>query len=260
MDALVKTGRVLFAAAIAFFGVECLVFAAGGRYPLPGPPWTQGHIGLAWIAGLGFLVTAICIALPWQGRLAANVLGTGVLLRGLFVDVPQLAAHPHDPRPWTSTFEVLAICGAAFVIARTIPVELASHVYSRSNAMDVIATIGRSLFAVSLVVFGVQHFMYAQFVGMLIPEWIPWHLFWVYAAGVVFFTVAASLMLGRMVWVSSAMLAAMFLLWVLVLHAPRVLHALHNGDEWTSAAIALAMGGASLGMTGALGDRRTPFA
>jgi hypothetical protein len=36
----------------------------------------------------------------------------------------------------------------------------------------------------------------------------------------------------------------MFLLWVLILHAPRVVGALHNGNEWTSMFVALAMSGA----------------
>jgi hypothetical protein len=40
-------------------------------------------------------------------------------------------------------------------------------------------------------------------------------------------------------------LGIMFLLWFIILHAPRVAAAVHNADEWTSAFVALAMGGAS---------------
>jgi uncharacterized membrane protein len=260
MDALIKTGRVLFAMAMAFFGMQCLVFASGRAWPVPGPPWTQGHIVLAWLAGAGFIAAALCIAIPWQGRLAANLLGAGILLRALYVHVPQWVRHLHDPGPWTSTFEVLAMCGAVFVIAGTIPVKLTSKSYRQNSVMDLFVTLGFYLFSISLIVFGVQHFKYAHFVGALIPAWIPWHLFWVYATGAVFFVSAASLITGILVRPAAAMLASMFLLWVAVLHAPRVAHAPHNGAEWTSAAVALAMGAAALVMAGALGDRERYFA
>jgi hypothetical protein len=38
----------------------------------------------------------------------------------------------------------------------------------------------------------------------------------------------------------------MFLLWVVVLHAPRVAASPHNGDEWSSLFVALALGGGAL--------------
>jgi uncharacterized membrane protein len=256
MEGLIKTGRILVSVAMVVFGVQCLLFASGAAWPLPGPPWTQGHAGFACLVGFGFLITAIGIALPWQGRLAANLLATGMLLRALILSLPKLLEHLHDPGGWTTTFEIVALSGAALVIAGTIPVKFTSTPTPRRNAVDVIMMIGRFMFAVSLVVFGVQHFMYAEFVGTIVPAWIPWHLFWAYATGAMFFVAAFSLMINRMVLPVAGALAAMFLLWVVVLHTPRVAHALHSGNEWTSAAVALAMGGAALVITGFFGARR----
>jgi hypothetical protein len=48
----------------------------------------------------------------------------------------------------------------------------------------------------------------------------------------------------------------MFLLWVLVLHAPRVAASPRNGDEVTSLLVALAMGGASFILAGAWENNR----
>jgi hypothetical protein len=42
----------------------------------------------------------------------------------------------------------------------------------------------------------------------------------------------------------------MFFLWVISLHLPRVAAAVHNGDEWTSAFVALAMCGGSWVLAG----------
>jgi hypothetical protein len=37
--------------------------------------------------------------------------------------VPRIAAQLHNPGPWTSGFEVLALSGAALVLASTLPKE-----------------------------------------------------------------------------------------------------------------------------------------
>jgi hypothetical protein len=97
--------------------------------------------------------------------------------------------------------------------------------------------------------------LYAAFISTLIPVWIPGHLFWAYFVGVAF--VAAALSIATKIYgrLAATLLGAMFLLWVIVLHAPRVLHTLRNGNEWTSAAIALAMSGAGFAVAGAMSRR-----
>ena len=116
---------------------------------------------------------------------------------------------------------------------------------------------GRVFFALTLVVFGVQHFLYAGFIATLVTAWIPGHIFWAYFVGVAF--IAAALSISTKVYgrLAATLLGMMFLLWVIVLHAPRVFHSVRNGNEWTSAAIALAMSGAAFSVAGALPRRRS---
>jgi len=102
------------------------------------------------------------------------------------------------------------------------------------------------LFAFSLIVFGAQHLMYARFVASLIPSWIPFHLFFAYLTGVAFLASAISIATRKFVDAGAGLLCLMFLLWVLLLHLPRVAGALHNGDEWTSMLIALSMAGGAM--------------
>jgi hypothetical protein len=240
MEGLFKAGRILFAVAIAGFGVQCLLFATGARWPLPGPPWTQHNVFLAALAGAGLLLAALCLALLWQPRVAAGVLAAGILLRALILYLPKLLAHLRDPGPWTTSFELLAIGAAALVLASIFAPPDSSF---RSSLLG---NTGRILFAASLIVFGVQHWMYARFVSMLVPAWIPFRLFWAYATGLAFFGAAASLLVRRFVQPVCTLLAAMFFLWVLILHAPRVAASPHSGEEWTSFLVALAVGAASL--------------
>jgi uncharacterized membrane protein len=243
MDGLLKAGRIIFAIAMVFFGVEFFLFATSMTGPLPGPPWARGGILLAWLSCAGFIVCGVSIAMGTMARWAAMLLGGAVLLFALIRWVPDLVAHLHNPGPWTVIFELLAISGGAFVLAASLS--------SPDGAWSRLATVGRYMVAVSLVIFAVQHFMYADFVATLVPAWIPRHLFWAYFTGAAFVAAALSLAAGKMVRLSAGLLGLMFLLWVLVLHTPRVAASPRNGDEVTSLLVALAMCGVSFILAGA---------
>jgi hypothetical protein len=243
MDGLLRAGRIIFAIAMMLFGVQFLIFATSMAGPLPGSPWARGGLSLAWFCCAGFIVCGVSIAMGMMARWAAMLLGASVLLFALIRWVPDLVAHLHNPEPWTSVFELLAISGGAFVLAASLS--------SPDGAWSWLATVGRYMVAVSLVIFAAQHFMYAGFVATLVPGWIPRHLFWAYFTGGAFVAAALSLVAGKMVRLSTGLLGLMFLLWVVVLHTARVAASPRNGDEVTSLLVALAMGGVSFILAGA---------
>jgi hypothetical protein len=75
---------------------------------------------------------------------------------------------------------------------------------------------------------------------------------WAVFAGIAFLVSAISivtLIKGRL---AATWLGIMFLLWVMILHLPRVTASPHNGNEWTSAIVALAMSGAAFLVAGSL--------
>lgn len=258
MDLLIRIGRLFYAVAIFVFGLQCLSSGSGRTVLVPavGPPWVQAERGLALLVGIGMIALAVCLMLRWYGRAAANTLGVLILLRALLFYAPQLIARWHDPRLWTPTFELAALGGAALVIAKTMP-PLAPEESrkTRGNPQKVLSELGRWLFALSLVVFGMQHLIYPAFIAALIPAWIPVHVFFAWLTGIAFLLAAASLLVRRQVLLSQSLLGAMFLLWVLVLHMPRVHRAYLNGNEWTSEFVALAMSGAAFVLAGALDER-----
>jgi uncharacterized membrane protein YphA (DoxX/SURF4 family) len=98
--------------------------------------------------------------------------------------------------------------------------------------------------------------MYADFIAMLIPQWIPVHLFFAYFTGAALIAAGLSITFNLWARLSATLLGSMFLFWVLFLHAPRVMQQLHNGDEWTSAFIALAMGGGAFFIAGTMPARK----
>jgi uncharacterized membrane protein YphA (DoxX/SURF4 family) len=102
----------------------------------------------------------------------------------------------------------------------------------------------------ALVVFSIQHFMYADFIATLIPAWMPFRVSWAYFVGVAFMAAAISILSGILSRLSALLLALMFMLWVIMLHAPRVIGSMRIEAEWTSMFIALAMGAISLLLAG----------
>jgi sorbitol-specific phosphotransferase system component IIBC len=100
-----------------------------------------------------------------------------------------------------------------------------------------------------------QHLMYAKFVATLVPAWIPGQLFWAYFVGVAFFAAGLSIIARKLAPLAATLLGLMFLLWVILLHLPRVVASPHDGKEWTSAFVALAMSGSAFALAGALARR-----
>jgi hypothetical protein len=248
MNGLLTAGRLFFAIAMAFFGFQFVIFAASLTGPVPGPPWTHGSVLVAWLVAAGFLVAGLSIAVGTMARWVSLFLGSAILLFGLVHYLPILLTHLHDPGPWTVLFELLAIGGGAFVIAASFP-----QPPRGGSALIIGNDAGRWLIAISLVVFAVQHFMYARFVATLVPAWIPAHLFWAYFTGIAFVAAAISIATKRMLRMGATLLGTMFLLWVVLLHAPRVAGAVRNGNEVTSLFVAVAMCGLSFVLAGTYG-------
>ncbi len=128
--------------------------------------------------------------------------------------------------------------------------------------MDRIISPGRIFIAISLVVFGIQHFLYANFLATLVPAWVPGRLFWAYFVGVAFVAAAIGAVVPKMTRPAGILLGILFFLFVVTLHIPRIAAHSRDGNEWTSGFVALAMcGGAWIlaGATSLEGKRETPF-
>jgi uncharacterized membrane protein YphA (DoxX/SURF4 family) len=228
-------GRVLFAIAICAFGVQALLYGRfSGGLP-PWPPWTPGAPLAADVLGILLILCGICCLVPTFARQAA--LGVAVLFGiGALLHAGHIPAIVADGQERTRFFEPLALAAAALVLYEALDVRRL-----RAGGLELA---GRYVFAFCLIVFGVQHFEYASFIATLIPAWMPGRIFLAYFTGSAFVAAGLAIATGLLARTGAALIGLMFFLWVLVLHGPRVLSALHNGDEWSSLFVALGMAGA----------------
>jgi uncharacterized membrane protein len=236
MDKAIELGRYIFATAIAYLGIQQILYGDFVQGAFIAPAWLPGRAFWAYVSGLALVAAAVGIGVMRHVRIPALFLAALLSLELLAFHLTSPLAVLHDGVARTRAFETLAFAAAAGVLA---------------GAPAAVTTVGRLLFAFALVVFGVQHFMYAGFVATVVPSWIPGPLAWTYLTGVAMIAAGLSLAVGTKARLSGFLLGIMFLLWVALLHAPRVATRMGDEKEWNSAAVALAMGGAAWVLAGA---------
>lgn len=246
MVSLTRPGRFIFAMGMAALGVLTFIYSDSVSGLEPVPAWIPGRLLWAYLTGVVLIGTGVCLLVNKGARPAAIALGLMLLLWLALLQAPHIVANPSDGNAWTTTFETLALCSVAWVLAGRL--ETRQGIRQRwSDAVILLANAGRICFGISMLVFGCLHLIYAAFVGMLVPVWMPWRLYWPYVTGVAFIAAGVSILIKVRARLAATLLGVMFGLWVLLLHAPRVAAKPHDRAEWTSLLVATAMcGGAWL--------------
>jgi uncharacterized membrane protein YphA (DoxX/SURF4 family) len=92
------------------------------------------------------------------------------------------------------------------------------------NRIDTLARLGRFFFALSLVAFGIQNFVYKGFVtGLeLTPEWIPGHTFWAYFMGAVLLAGGVSIAIDKKAPLAAALLSILYFASLLLVRVPKI--------------------------------------
>lgn len=247
---ITRLGRLIFGVAIVALGGEHLICANMSLQPFPAPvhaivipviPWVPAHPWLAYATGAVLIVAGASIFLDVKARAGALLIGAIFLAAGLILHLPRLLVLPHNWGLRGEVCEILALSAAAFIVAGTSPREEGG--VRRSDVA--LRNFGRILFGFTLVVFGVDHFLALDLIASLVPAWMPGHLVLASLTGAAMIAAGVSLLSKWMAGPTAFGLGAMFLIFVLTLHIPRVLADSRTPSEWSSALIALAMCGAS---------------
>ena len=219
------------------------------------PRWIPAHFFWANFTGVALIAAAVSIATGKLARRAAILLGAGFFLCAVFYHGPKLVDVLRDVSERTCAFETLALCGGAWVLAGILPKEPDEH-FVWNVAADGLVWPGLFLIAVSMAIFGVDHVIVDRYVATLIPSWIPWHLFWVYFTALGFIVAGVSIVSRKYLQLTGVMLGLMFFLWVVLVHAPRIARSPHNGNEWNSGFVCLAMSGCAFILAAAFNPDR----
>jgi uncharacterized membrane protein len=210
------------------------------------PAWIP--LRLLWVFFVGAALTAAGVAIFFNLRGRTVAAWTGVALTALVIiaHVPnQLSgAYAAMLGAWTNALKELALAGGAWLCASSLASE-------RSNLpawLEKMLPLGRYFFAMLLVLFGIEHFLYPKFVASLVPAWVGAPMFWTYFAGVALIAGGPGIMVKRVARLASLLVGVMIFLWVVMLHIPRAIADPYTnvGNEWASVFEALAFSGMAL--------------
>lgn len=250
MNNLIIWGRIFYGLGIAALGLQQFQYSSIRPVISPEwPHWLQYPV-FAYLLGILFIVSGILIIIGKMAKQASMFLGTVLLLFFLIFHVPnQLFIIPYSFHfgLWTDALKELALSGGAFITA----VSYSSAWNNSSMTMtysNKLFLAGKIFFAITMIVFGIDHFIYTDFVAGLVPLWIPGHIFWTYFAGVALAGSGIAIVFNFKIVTISLLLATMLFIWFIILHIPRAVAdpGGQKGNEVTSVFEALAFSGIAL--------------
>jgi len=251
MKNLIKAGRAFYGIGIAGIGIQQFIY--GEFRPVILPDWPASFSGVAvwaYISGICLVVAAAIIIFSKKAKTTTLDLGLAFLLLFIGVQIPyQLFISPNDFHigAWTDPLKELALSGGAFVIADSYNEEGLNP--TRDSAFEKFMKLfipwGSIFFSITMIVFGIDHFIYTPFVATLVPNWIPWHIFWTYFAGIALAGAGVCIILKIKLRLIGILLGIMLFIWFVILHIPRAIMDpyVDKGNEVTSVFEALAFSG-----------------
>jgi uncharacterized membrane protein YphA (DoxX/SURF4 family) len=229
MEVLIKAARISYGIMIIGLSAQQIFYKA--FRPVILPPWHFSSPGFAffvYFVSAVLIIGGLVIIFDKQARLVSLILGSIFLLLFLFCQIPyELFADPYYKSlgEWTSPLKELVLSGGGFVVAGSFSVIKAdgSKESFVINLMEKIIPFSSVFMCITMICFGIDHFLYTEGVSTLVPAWIPGRMFWTYFAAVALIGSGVTIILRIKLKLSALLLALMIFLWLLVLHIPRAI-------------------------------------
>lgn len=250
-------GRLVFALSIAAFGLLSLLSANYIPDLQPFPRILPNQIAGALTTGAVLLLLSIGTLFIKTRRVAAIALAAVLFAWSFLIHAPIVITTPGNGTAWVRLFETFALAGAALVLAGT---RSGTRGSTHAGQSDWLIKLGRWCFGISLPVFAVSHFVYADFVAALIPTWIPGRLFWAYFTGAAHLLAGLAILTNVKARLAATLAGVMYGSWALILHVPRVAADIGNRQEIASLLVAMALCGAAWLVAGSVKERGAAMA
>lgn len=241
----VTTGRYMFG--LAVLGWAALHFIYGefaiGRAPA-WPAGVPGREAWAYLSGLFLVVAGMAVLTGNRGRQAMIITAVMIFAWALVRQVASLIADPELGGRLTMVGKALTFFGGALAVAGTLP-EIAAKspkISTLINQSGNFILLGRYCLGTFMILCGVQHFLFYQFVQTLVPSWIPGALFWTYFAGLALIAGGLGLMINRIAPLAAILSGIMVFIWFVILHIPRAIE-MNSANEWTAVVESFAVSG-----------------
>jgi uncharacterized membrane protein YphA (DoxX/SURF4 family) len=169
--------------------------------------------------GVALIAAALSIILNKHARLAATLLGCMLLVFVALIHIPNIVAQHGARLFWTIALRDTAFSGGAFALAGSLSKR------TPSDGTPWLVTLARFFVGIPAIFFGVESFLHPEIVpaiplARITPTWIPGHLFWAYASGVVLVVCGACIVVNKKARLAATYLGIMILIVVLFVYLP----------------------------------------
>ncbi|MGH2649359.1 MAG: hypothetical protein ACRDE8_17395, partial [Ginsengibacter sp.] len=243
-------GRVFYGIGIAGLGVQQFIYKE--FRPVIIPQWSASVAGVtvwAYITGALLIIAGAIIVFSKSARIISIDLGIAFFLLFLAFHVTNILFNNTNGFHFylfTDPLKELTLSGGALVVAGSYPAQhLNTKIESFKRTQYTLTRTGSIFLSITMIVFGIDHFLYTDFVVGLVPAWLPWHIFWTYFAAVALIGSGVCIILKIKLKLVAFLLGLMLLIWFIILHIPRAIADPYGmkGNEISSVFEALAFSG-----------------
>lgn len=228
---IASAGHAFFAAIMIWLGVMGLTKGNFVQVWEPVPKWVPGREALAYLCALISLASGVGLLWRRTAAVAARVVFASLMIWLLVLRLPNLFFEtPLVLVAWTF--------GSTAVMVAAAWVLYAWFAGDRDRqrlgfvADDRGVRTARALYGLSLVPFGLAHFMYRDATTVLIPGWLPWHVAWAYFTGATFIAAGLAVTFGVFGRLAAALSTLQLALFGLIVWVPRVLAGAVSDFQW----------------------------
>lgn len=225
MNHLIPAGRTLLALALIGLGIEHFIFREfiTGRAPA-WPDSTAGGPAWACLTGIVIVATGVALIARWKPRYGA-LIAAGLIFAWAFLrQLPVAAADSLLAPTWTHAGKALTLFGGLFAVAGTLPRQGEGRENPVSRFVNLereFIVLGRICLGTFLVITGIQHFIYTEFVASLVPGWIPGDpVLWTYFTGSALIAGGVGLNAPPTARLAALLSGLMVFSWFWIVHVP----------------------------------------
>lgn len=171
---------------------------------------------LIYIFAIYMIVSGILIMFDKKVKTTSIVLAYVLMLFVVVGHLPRrIVDQPGRLGEWTNVLKMLSLIGGAFLVYANNSGSITNRYVLKLARL---APYGRYFFCIMLIAFGIDHFLYVEFVSGLVPNWIPFAIFWTYFTGVALLGAGIAILIGFKIKIVCQLLAIMLFLWLFTVH------------------------------------------
>jgi len=215
-------GHLAFAVTMIALGIMGFVTRDFSQLWQPVPKWVPGRTALVFLCALISLGSGIGLVVRRWAPMAARVLLVALVVWLLVFRLPNLFyEHPVVLVGWTFGATAVMAAAAWVLYVWFAPERDPAHPGILADATGL--RIARTLYGLSMIPFGLAHFMYLDATTVLIPEWLPGHVALAYLTGAAFIAAGLAVCVGVLAYPAAALSALQMGLFTLIVWVPRML-------------------------------------